>query len=92
MSKIKIDTKDSNYIERLHFEYNAALDIIAFLMSKEDVKERHLQKYLDVAELRYTELEMAKAAVSSRYKPADMLERYHYSFDFNAGEIIYWAE
>lgn len=90
--KIKIDAKDSNYIERLQFEYNASLNIIAFLMTKTDINEEYLQRYLDVAELRYTELEMAKAAVTTNYKPVDIPENYHYSFDFNTEEILYWVE
>lgn len=90
--KIKISEEESNYIERLFFEYNASLNIIAYLMSKEEVKDIHLQRYLDISEIKYTELEIAKKNISKKYKPDDFSENYNYSFDFNNEELIYWVE
>lgn len=88
---VKIDTQDSNYVERLFFEYNASKDIIAFLMSKDEVKEQHLQKYLDSSEVKYAELELAKASVTEKYRPEDMPEDSQYLFNFNNEEIEYWV-
>lgn len=90
--KVKLDGRDSNYVERLYFEYNASLNIIAFLMSKDEVKESHLQRYLDSSELKYTELEMAKSSISVKYKPLNMPDNFNYSFDFNTEELIYWVD
>ena len=69
---INITHEDSNYIERLFYEYNASLNIIAFLMSKDEVKEKHLQLYLDSSETKYTELEMAKNKMVEKYRSKDV--------------------
>lgn len=87
--KVKISTEDSDYIERLFYEYNASLNIIAFLMSKEEVKEKHLQFYLDSSELKYTELEMAKNKIVNFYQSEDIPNNSQYYFDFDKEELIF---
>ena len=47
-------------IERLFFEYNAALSVCRFLMSQEGINDEMMQKYLDSVECKWVELEMAK--------------------------------
>lgn len=85
---VKISTENSDYIERLFYEYNASLNILKFLMSQENVKQKHLQLYLDSAEIKNTELEMAKKQVVDIYRsleniPVDST----YVFDFDKEEL-----
>lgn len=87
--RVKISEKDSNYIERLFYEYNASLNIIAFLMSKEEVKEKHLQLYLDSSEQKYTELELAKDKVVSNYQTKEIPDNSQYYFDFDKEELVF---
>lgn len=87
--RVKISTEDSDYIEKLFYEYNASLNIIAFLMSKEEVKEKHLQFYLDSSELKYTELEMAKNKIVNFYQSEDIPNNSQYHFDFDKEELIF---
>lgn len=85
---VKISTENSDYIERLFYEYNASLNILKFLMSQENVKQKHLQLYLDSAEIKNTELEIAKKQVVDIYRsleniPVDST----YVFDFDKEEL-----
>ncbi len=88
--KVKLTNEENTYIERLWFEYNASLNILRFLMSQEDVLEKHLQKYLDSSEAKYAELEIAKKEMTTAHKPAELSEKYNYRFDFDDEYLIYW--
>lgn len=63
MKTIAINQDDSLLIERLFFQYNATKDIVAFLMTKEDLNVEALQSYMETAERRFIELEMEKRRV-----------------------------
>lgn len=77
-------------VERRFFEYNAAKDIIKFLMSREDVLESKLMWYINNTETRFTELELLKDEVTSQYKPEGMGD-VGYEFDFKESCIVYKA-
>lgn len=77
-------------VERRFFEYNAAKDIIKFLMSREDVLESKLMWYINNTETRFTELELLKDEVTAQYKP-EGLDNYGYEFDFRESCIVYKA-
>ena len=87
--KVQLTNKESTYIERLWYEYNASLNILRFLMSQDTVLEQHLQKYLDSSEAKYAELEMAKDSVSKAHKPEGITGEYDYRFDFDEECLIY---
>ena len=57
-------------------------------MSQEEVLDKHLQKYLDSSEVKYTEMEMAKKELSNKYKPEGIGE-YNYRFLFDESAIEY---
>lgn len=85
---VKISTENSDYIERLFYEYNASLNILKFLMSQESVKQKHLQLYLDSAEIKNTELEMAKKQVVDIYRSLENIPMDStYVFDFDKEEL-----
>lgn len=83
---VKICEEDSIYVERLWYEYNAALGILRYLMSQSDTLEQHLQLYADSCEAKGVELELAKRGVSNRYKPEGKLQCYSFNFDDSAIE------
>lgn len=86
--RIKIDNNISVYVEKLFFEYNAATNILRYLISQEDVKREYLDRYFEDAKNKYIELEIAKKEASDKYKPQNMrVERYN--FDFDNCEIVY---
>lgn len=89
--RVKIESLDSAFIEKLFFEYNACLKILGFLTAREETKENHLQRYINLAERRNIELEIAKNEISSRYCPKGLIN-YSFSFDFDKEEIVYSYE
>jgi hypothetical protein len=86
--RVPLPKEDIELIERLFYEYNAAKDIIAFLMQQDKVNEEYLQQYINIAEKRYAELEMQKAAVDKFYRP-EGINPQSYQFDFEAEELVY---
>lgn len=89
--RVSIAETDSVYVERLWFEYNAALNILRYLMSQDVVLEKHLQKYADSAEVKYTELELVKKDMIKKYKPDVFTENQmmNYTFDFDTESLIF---
>lgn len=86
--RVKLDPEDNSLIERQFYEYNAARDIISYLMQQQNINENYLQQYINIAEKRFTELEMNKQAVDKAYRPAD-INPLSYQFDFEAEELVY---
>ena len=89
--KVKLIHEDCALIERLFYEYNASKDIICFLMQQDSVNETYLQQYINIAEKRFTELEMNKKAVDKHYRP-EGIGAANYEFDFENEELIYTIE
>lgn len=87
--KVELTHEESNWIERLWYEYNASLNILRFLMSQDTVLEKHLQKYLDSSEAKYAELEMAKSGLTKQHKPEAIGDSFDYRFDFDEHTVIY---
>lgn len=79
--KVNIGEQDSVCVERLWYEYNAALGVLRYLMSQSDVLEKNLQLYSDSCEAKGVELELAKRAVSDRFKPDGTVMNYSFNFD-----------
>lgn len=86
--RVKLDHEDCTLIERLFYEYNAARDIISYLMQQDKINETYLQQYINIAEKRFAELEMNKNAVDKAYRP-EGINPSSYSFDFEAEELVY---
>ena len=86
--RVELSSDDNGLIERQFYEYNAARDIIAYLMQLDKINEQYLQQYINIAEKRYTELEMNKLAVDKAYRP-EGIKPLSYTFDFEAEELVY---
>ena len=80
MKTVVISKEEFNWIERLFFKYNASKDIVAFLMSKDDLNEEALKSYMDTTEQRFTELELTKRKIVSKYG-GDPDQDYMFTFD-----------
>lgn len=90
MIVIKIDSEDSNLIERKFYEHAAGKDNIAFLMKDADVNRELLQEYISIVEVRFFELEKLKVLISKKYEPVELKGKsYVYTFDFENETIIY---
>ena len=90
--EVKIGESESNYIERLFYEYNASLNILRFLMSQDGVRPENLKIYCDASEEKYTTLELGKKEISKMYEP-EGVNNYNYRFDFDNQSIIYsWED
>lgn len=90
MRIVKIDSEDSNLIERKFYEYRAGRENISFLMKDKEVNIELLNEYIRIVEVRYYELEKTKVLMSKKYKPFDLNGKsYSYSFDFEEETIIY---
>lgn len=57
-------------------------------MEQDKVNEQYLQQYLNIAEKRFTELEMNKNLMDKRYRP-EGINPSSYSFDFETEELEY---
>ena len=88
METCTITQADSNYVEKLFYQYNASKDIINFLMSSSTANYEHIQRYIDTAEMRFVELEIAKRTVFEKYIH-DAIEKYDYTFNFSTCTIEY---
>ena len=87
---IKIDSEDSNLVERKYFEHAAGKDNLQFLMRDAEVNMRILQQYIDIVEKRFYELEKCKKYISDKYCPEELKGKsYDYSFDFDEETITY---
>ena len=90
MRIVKIDSEDSNLIERKFYEYRAGRENISFLMKDKEVNIELLNEYIRIVEVRYCELEKTKVLMSKKYEPFDLKGKpYSYSFDFEEETIIY---
>lgn len=88
--EVKIDSEDSNLVERKFFEHAAGKDNIAFLMKDADVNMILLQEYINVVEQRYYELEKSKSLISKKYEPIELRGKYYdYTFNFDDETITY---
>lgn len=87
---VKINSEDSNLIERKFYEHAAGKDNVAFLMHDKDIAWEKLQHYIDVVESRFSDLEKTKERLSKKYEPKEFVGKsYNYSFDFNDESITY---
>lgn len=87
---VKIDSEDSNYVERKFFEHVAGRETVAFLMKDKDIQWETLQHYINIVEERFIELEFTKDEIAKKYEPKDFEgASYNYSFDFKNESIIY---
>lgn len=87
---VNIGEENSRKMEKIWYEYNAARDIIGFLMQQDGVKFENLQDYLQVAEVRFTESEKTKEALAREFKPEEVdLTKYNYGFDFDNFTITF---
>jgi len=87
--KIKISKDISNSVEKIFYEYNASLNIVAFLMRQETINEEYLNDYLKKSEEYYIELTKLKEYFMELYKPNGAI-RYYY--DFANSLIVYEIE
>ena len=86
MKRVVIEAAEMDLIERLFFKYNAAKDIVSFLMSKEEINAVALREYMDTTEQRFIELELAKRELVAKYggDPDNF-----YSFIFSTNTLEY---
>ena len=90
---IKIDSEDSNLMERLFYEHLAGRDNIAFLMKDAEVNYGLLQEYINVVEKRFFEMSKCKSLLGKKYEPKELSgQSYTYTFDFENETIIYEAK
>lgn len=90
MRIVKIDSEDSNLIERKYYSHAAGKDNIAFLMKDSEVNESILNEYINIVEQRYYELEKSKVLISKKYEPVELKgNAYTYTFNFEDETIIY---
>ena len=87
---IKINSEDNNLVEIKFYEHAAGKDNIAFLMKDIDVNRELLQEYINAVEVRFYELQKAKALISKKYEPTELKGKsYTYTFNFEEETIIY---
>lgn len=88
---VKMAHEDIELIERLFYEYNAAKDLVGYLMQQDKVNETYLQQYINITERRFAELEMHKDMMDRQYRPAD-INPVNYTFDFINEQLVYDVE
>ena len=87
---VNIGEENSRKMEKIWYEYNAARDIVKFLMEGGTVPFENLQDYLQVAEVRFVESEKMKERLAAEFKPEEVdLTKYNYGFDFEQFTITF---
>lgn len=89
MKAFAIQNEYSDYIQKAYYEYGACKDIIAFIMSKDNINEKQLYKYLKEAEEKYKILELAKQEIITLYNLEDYVKQSDYHYDFGNSLIIF---
>ena len=89
MKAFTIQSEYSDYIQKAYYEYNACKDIIAFIMSKDNINEEQLYKYIREAEEKYVILELAKQEIITLYSLEEYAEKSNYHYDFGNSLIIF---
>ena len=85
---VVIQNEEAAYLERLWFEYQAALSIIRYLTTQDGVKEEYLDRYTKAHDEKFATFEISKQEVLDKYKP-EGVEKYNYFIDFNKAEVTY---
>ena len=85
---VPMEHTDIELIERLFYEYNAAKDLVGYLMQQDKVNEEYLQQYINITEKRFTELEMHKDLMDRQYRPVGITP-INYTFDFIGEQLVY---
>jgi len=87
---VNIGEENSRKMEKVWYEYNAARDILKFLMEGGTVPFDNLQNYIQIAEVRFVESEKTKDELARQFKPAEVdLTKYNYGFDFENFTITF---
>ena len=81
IEKVQIPADVSLEVNRAFYEYNAALNISGYLMSRPGVQIELLQQYLDATEMKYATLEMLKEKAVRQYPPTKPWTTYEFNFD-----------
>ena len=89
MTKVKISEELSNYIERLHYDYNVSMNILRYLANHVENSESKLQDFFTQTKNIGIELELAKEEVVSEYYPDISSRPHRYTFDFRNKEIVF---
>lgn len=88
MIKVKITDSESEYIEKLYYEYQATLNILTYLLEQTTIAQPEIiTQITERCEQRHMELEIAKSATVAAYKPADLTGQFTYNFNFFEHEI-----
>lgn len=85
---VNIRKEEANYLERLYFEYQAALSIIRYLTTQDGIKEEYLERYTKSHDEKFTAFEIAKQDILNEYRP-EGVEKYNYFIDFDKATVEY---
>lgn len=88
---VKISSEESQAVEKAFYEYNAALNILSYLLKQENVNQQYFDQYTKKSEQYFVTLENLKNIISNKYMPQDG-QNYDYSFNFINEEIQFYPK
>ena len=89
MSKIFIEKKESDDIQKLHYEYHASLNILSYLLKQENINEDYLNQYFKKSEEYNISLNYYISQIIKKYEIKLNTKIYNYEFDFDNYRLIY---
>lgn len=89
MSKINIEKNENNSVQRLHYEYQASLNILSYLLKQENINEEYLNQYFKKSEEYHISLNYLIQQIIKKYEQKLNIKIYNYSFDFDNFQLIY---
>ena len=87
---IPISEAESDYIEKLQYEYMVRINTLHYLLKQGDIDDAIINKYTNRVENAYAELEVAKKELSMTYIPNND-QIFNYNIDFKKKQIQYSA-
>lgn len=79
---VNIPSEVNTYVQKLFYEYNAYLNILAFLNNNCD-NTIAFKDYMEDSIQKNVELELAKETISAQYKPKQIEDSVPYDYQFN---------
>lgn len=89
MKTFYIEEEINNYLWKSSYEYEHGKDIIAFLMTKDNINQEQLNKYLSEQEEKFKIVQLIKEYIIETYNLKDYAIKNNYYFDFINNLIIF---
>ena len=79
---IPIDEQDSLQLEKITYEYQSSLNILAYLLQQSNINEKYLNDYFKKSELYFIEMKEIENILLEKYTNKKIIFNKQYYFNF----------